>query len=58
MKVECPTFAAIHLVACEDGKSLMAYAYPFDDREDGVVTMNIEDLPTSAFRLPKLWERD
>ena len=48
----CPTFDRIDLVLCEDGATVMAYAYPHRDHDEGMIAVNLDDLPPGAFTLP------
>ena len=47
--IACPTFDRIDLVQCEDGETLMAYAYPNRHDDAGMVAINLADLPRQAF---------
>lgn len=58
MNVQCPTYAEIQIVRCEDGSSLMAYAYPDHNTEHGAIVLSLDDMPPAAFRLPDHLERD
>jgi hypothetical protein len=56
--ITCPTFARIDVVLCEDDRSKLAYCYPNHDDDEGLVTLNLEDLPPEAFPLPRLEDDD
>ena len=50
--ITCPTFDRIDLVICEDGATVMAYAYPNAHDDQGMIALNLDDLPAEAFDLP------